>query len=273
MLTPVLFFITLAITVMATNKKNDAEASDENLTFEAKDSFIIFACFASSVLIDFIASHFFQSLHLVISLVAGGVYLMILIITNNNREKKIKKKHDEITNIYQALGDVLGRVNPEDIDFADVPFVTEEDPELHKINKITIDTSIPGGRFNDNTIILAQYSINKFFPDFQWVSKVDHPKRELTFKGLPKPPKIAMWKGSDYRPTGWIPLGLSGEGEVGWNIADPKGDAIGFSSYITEDGKQVGTIAMPSAPQCMTLGSTGGGKSIWVDQPIVVLKD
>lgn len=271
MLTVVLFFVALAITVMTTNKRNDAVATDENLQFEGNDNKIILLCLVSSVIIDFIASKFFSSLHLVISSVAGGAYLMILIIANNNREKKIKQKHDEIVNIYQALADVLGRVNKEDIDFADVPFKTELDPKIHKINKITIDTSIPGGRFNDNTIILAQYSINKFFPDFQWVSNLDAPNRELTFTGLPKPPKIAMWKGSDYRPTGWIPLGLSGKGEVGWNIADPKGDAIGFSSYINEDGNQVGTVSMPSAPQCLTLGSTGGGKSIVTDQKIVIL--
>ena len=268
-----MFLFILAITTYITNIKNGAggKANDEILEFQRSDSLIILACMLSTIPLDWIFKHLLPSFYLVGSLISAGFLLMILIIVNIHREALIKKKHDQIVNTFQALADVLGRVDVEDIDFNQVPFTLEEDPKTGNINKITIDMSIPG-RFNDNTITLAQYSVNKFFPELQWTSIVDHPKRELTFKGLPKPPAIAKFPGSDYRPTGWIPLGLSGAGEVGWNIADPKKDQMGTSSYIDDEGHTPEAVTMPSAPQCLTLGSTGGGKSIWVGQKIQIKK-
>lgn len=266
------FFIILALTLQITNKKNGASPSDEILEFERKDSLIILICLISSFLIDHIAKNFFKNIYTIILFISSGIFLMVLIIVNINRETLIKKKHDQIVKVFQALADILGRINESDIDFNDVPFILEEDPKTGNVNKIVIDTSVPGGKFNENTIILAQYSINKFFPDLQWTSIIDYPKRELTFKGLPKPPDIAKYPGSDYRPTGWIPLGLSGAGEVGWNIADPSKEDMGVSSYVNEEGKNPKYVNMPSAPQCLTLGSTGGGKSIWSEQKIQIKK-
>lgn len=266
------FFIALMVTTKITNQKNGASTNEEILEFERRDSLIILICMLSSFAINWIANAFFKSYYWVIFAVSSGLFLMILIIVNINRETLIKRKHDQIVKVFQALADILGRVEVEDIDFNDVPFSLEEDRKTGSINKITIDTSVPGGRFNDNTVILAQYSINKFFPDLQWTSLVDYPKRELTFKGLPKPPSIAKFPGSDYRPTGWIPLGLSGAGEIGWNIADPKDQDMGASSYVSEEGKVPEAVKMPSAPQCLTLGSTGGGKSIWVGQKVQIMK-
>lgn len=267
-----IFLFILALTTYATNVKNGAgkKANEEILEFKRSDSLIILGCMLATIPLDWLIKTFFNDFYLVGSLVSAGFLLMILIIVNIHRETLIKRKHDQIVNAFQALADVFGRVNIEDIDFNDVPFALEEDPKTGNINKITIDMSIPGGRFNENTITLAQYSVNKFFPELQWTSIVDHPKRELTFKGLPKPPDIAKYPGSDYRPTGWIPLGLSGAGEVGWNIADPKKDQMGTSSYIDDEGHVPNAVDMPSAPQCLTLGSTGGGKSIWVGQKVQV---
>lgn len=267
------FFIILTITVQVTNKKNSASPSDDILEFERKDSLVILIFIILSVIIDRVASSFLKDYYYIILFVSSGVFLMVMIIVNINREALIKKKHDQIIKVFQALADVLGRVNVADIDFNEIPFELEEDKEsgTNDICKISIDTSTPGGRFNENTITLTQYSINKFFPELQWVSIIDYPKRLLTFKGLPKPPDIAKYPGSDYRPTGWIPLGLSGAGEVGWNIADPNMSQMGTSSYITDDGKIPESVDMPSAPQCLTLGSTGGGKSIFIMQIVDIM--
>lgn len=247
------FLLILAATVQMTNVKNDAKADDEILEFGRKDSIIIFICMIFSLLLSFIAKRFFKEFYMLILAISSGVFLMILIIVNRSREQNIKKKHERIIKVFEALQDIMGAFKPEEIDFSDVPFEIEEDKKTGLINKILIDTSIGKCKVNDNTVIQAQYSINKFFPELQWISEVDYPKRELTFTGLPKPPQIARWPGSDYRPTGWIPLGLSGQGEIGWNIADPKD--LGSSSYIDEDGHVPGLVKVPSAPQCMTLGS------------------
>lgn len=264
------FLLILAGTIQMTNIKNDAKASDDTLEFNRKDSIIIFCCMILSLLISFISKKFFKDFYMLILAISCGIFLMILIIVNINRESNIKKKHEQIIKVFEALQDIMGTVKREEIDFSNVPFSIEEDKKSGLINKILIDTSIGKCKVNDNTVILAQYSINKFFPELQWISEVDYPKRELVFYGLPKPPQIAKWPGSDYRPTGWIPLGLSGQGEIGWNVADPK--ELGTSSYIDEEGHIPNYVKVPSAPQCMTLGSTGGGKSIYIDQYVTICK-
>lgn len=267
----IVFIAVLLLTIQITNTKNDTKANEDILEFNKKDSMIIFICFMSSFVLNKILElKAFKNYFWVIIGISFMVYLMILIIVNNNREKLIKKKQEQIIKIYQALIDILGKVDTENIDFTNTPFEYEEDKKLHTVCNIKLDTSLQGGRFNDNTITLSQYSINKFFPELQWTSIVDYPKRELTFKGLPKPPNIAKFPGSDYRPTGWIPLGLSGEGEVGWNMGDPKKSDMGSSSYINEEGKIPDYVKLPSAPQCLTLGSTGGGKSIWIYQEVEI---
>lgn len=195
---------------------------------------------------------------------------MVLTIVNIWREESIKKKHDQILNIYQSLSDIFGRIDIEDVDYEDTPFKYETDKKTNNVNKIIIDTSQQNGKINDNTVTLAQYNINKFFPECQWTSELDHPNRTLTFIGLPKPPDLAKWMGSDYRPAGWIPLGLSGAGEIGWNLSNPKSKELGVSSYIDEEGHNPKYVDMPSAPQCLTLGSTGGGKSIWCGQIVEI---
>ena len=260
----IVFLLILLITINITNKKNEAKASDEVLEFEFKDSVAIFVLFIVSILINKSIKLFsLQKYSLYILGFSALFFSCCLIIINTNREKMIKRKHDQIINVYQALSDILGKA---EIVFENMPFTIEEDKKLKKINKITIDTSNQNIRANENTITLATYSMNKFFPDYEWMSKQNHQQRELQFIGLPKPPKIAKYPGSDYRPTGWIPLGVSGLGEVGWNLANPKD--LGISSFIGEDGNIAGTVEMPSAPQALCVGSTGGGKAVWVEQEI-----
>lgn len=260
-----IFLIVLLITINITNKKNEAKASDEVLEFEFKDSLAIFILFILSILINKSIKLFsLEKYAIYIILFSTLFFTCALIIINRNREQMIKRKHDQIINIYQALIDILGK---QEIQFENTPFIVEEDNKLKKINKIIIDTSNQDIRANENTITLATYSMNKFFPDYEWMSKQNHQKRELQFIGLPKPPDIAKYPGSDYRPTGWIPLGVSGLGEVGWNLANPKD--LGISSFVAENGQPVGDVIMPSAPQALVVGSTGGGKAIWVEQELL----
>lgn len=261
------FLLALLVTIQITNVKNGSKGSEDSLQFTRKDSLIIVIAMISSFVFDEIFKRL-PDLYVYCYVGTTMVYFLLFIVVNANREKVIKNRHDQIFKIYQACADILGRIDAEKIDYDNIPFELDEDDKTGSICMIKFDTSIPGGKFNDNTIILAQYSINKFFPDFQWTSIVDYPKREVTFKGLPKPPDIAMYPGSDYRPTGWIPLGLTGEGEIGWNLSGPKD--VGHSSYITEEGKVAETVEMPSAPQCLTLGSTGGGKAVWLEQEVEV---
>lgn len=250
----IIFLIVLIASIKIINNKNGAGVNDEILSFDMKGNMIILICFASSFILNIIVNKFFNKYYFPVIIFSAGAYSMILTIVNIWREESIKKKHDQILNIYQALTDIFGKVVVDEVDYDNMPFKYETDKKTNNVNKIIIDTS-QDGKFNDNSITYALYNINKFFPECQWTSDMDHPNRTLTFIGLPKPPNIAKWMGSDYRPTGWIPLGLSGQGEIGWNIANPSKSEIGISSYIDEEGHIPDYVDMPSAPQCLTLGS------------------
>lgn len=269
------FFLALVVCTFLTNKKNDAQATDAVLEFERSDSLMIFGCFVSSVFVQFVVLPlvpFMRDNILAVSGVFGLLYACIMVLVNVHRERKIQRDHEQILRVYQSLADIFGNVQPEDVDFANVPFAFEEDKKLDTINKIIIDTTKPGLKINDNTIIYAQYSLNKYFPDLQWISEHDAPNRQLIYTGLAKPPSIAHWPWSDYRAPGWIPIGLGGgPKEICWNMADEKDP--GHSSYLDENGNVCQTMKMPSAPQCLTVGSTGGGKAIWVGQVVELLKN
>lgn len=263
-----LFFMILLISVQITNKKNEAQNSAEVLDFGRKDSLFIIMFLALAIIINMVRGYLPK--YNIVMVVYSGVFLMTMVILNKSREVKIKKKQQDIISVFEALSEIFGRVDVSNIDFENIPFEIEYDSKTGIVSNIVIDMSIEGGRFNENSIISAQYDINKRMPQFQWLSNADFPKRKLEFKGLQKPPTIAMYPGSDYRPTGWIPLGLSGEGEIGWNLSNPEDK--GSSSYILDNGAIPKTVKLPSAPQALTLGSTGGGKSIYTDQRIDIRK-
>ena len=259
------FLIALLATIQITNIKNGSKGTEDNLVFTKADSLWIIAAF----IVAFVVDKF--SYHPKYLLFVGGftvLCFMLFVILNAHREKTIKDRHEQILKIFDACTDIFGKKNPEEIEFDNVPFKMETEDKTGEINQIVFDMSADG-RFDDAHLTYCQYNLNKFFPSFQWTYIGDAPKREVTFKGLPKPPSVAMFPGSDYRPTGWIPLGLSGAGEVGWNLSGPKD--LGQSSYIMEDGKPAGSVKLPSAPQALAVGSTGGGKSIWLEQVVDVL--
>lgn len=269
------FLMSLVVTTMMTNKKNDTATTDESLEFNTASSVQIFLCMVSSFLFQWISSLFSGNFRTVFALVMFGVYLCLMMVINITREKRLKERQDQIIRVYEALSDIFGRISREDMDFGKTPFSFEMDKKSGLINIITIDMASQDAKINDNSIIYAQYSLNKFFPEFDWISDLDAPNRQLKYQGIPKPPKMAKFPATDYRPSGWIPLGVAGSAdgvvEVGWNISDPKD--LGQSMYFDEEGHQAGTLELPSAPQCMTLGSTGGGKAIYVDQEIEILDE
>jgi hypothetical protein len=126
----------------------------------------------------------------------------------------------------------------------------------------------------------CQYSLNSNFPHAQWIYDINFPNKEATFEGQPLPPNIANYPGSDFRPAEWIPLGLSGAGEVCWKLSGTGAEQMngfegvmpksGISAYVYEDGQRAGTVNNPNTPMTLTLGSTGGGKSVYINQEVEI---
>lgn len=264
------FIISLIASIWMINNKNGASGDGESMAFEFKDSLIILSFFILTFLLNFIFKNFMPKIYVLAAFVSILPDMILVSIVNANRERKIRTKQQLVQEVYESLADILGRVDPDDIDYDEVPFEYNWNDEKNSIDEITIDTRFDV-KVNDNTITEATYSLNKQFPNYQWIGNENTQERELVFKGLPKPPDIAKYPGSDYHSFAYVPLGVGGQGEVGWyKTKDSRG--VGFSNYIGEDNQQIETLKVATSPQMMVGGVTGGGKAIWIEQQVQIKK-
>lgn len=209
--------------------------------------------------------------------IALGIYAAVLLITmiilGTIKRIIVGKQREEIKSIFEVLEPVIpnefkvknketGEFEMKDVN--KTPFVLEY--EGTKVNRITI--KINPNTFKETVAVNLCLSLNKYLPTYEWVNEFDFAARTCSFVGTPLPPGVARYQGSWLRPPEFIPIGLSGLGEVSWTINSFK--TAGRSNYVYEDGKTAKTVDTPSAPQALCVGSTGGGKSIYVEQEVEV---
>ena len=130
--------------------------------------------------------------------------------------------------------------------------------EKTQVNRITI--KVNPDKFKLEQAANLCNTLNLYLPNYEWLPEPNLPARQCSFVGAPLPPHIAKYPGSWLRPAEFVPIGLSGLGEVSWNLNTIKNE--GRSLYVYEDGKIAQTVDTPSAPQALCVGSTGGGKSV-----------
>lgn len=249
------FFIVLGAVTYFTNKQNDVESNYEFLKWDRKEIIIISGTIGLAIvlqMLDFIIPKIFILAYIVAAVIA-------ILYVNKMREQYIQEYKQQISQVVEATDSLI---NVKEIDYNNIPFKIERDGDL--INKITVQID-KASRFNDGNCINAVYSLKKFFPYYDWQYTCDFPKQVCVFEGQKLPPGTALFPGSDLRKSTFIPLGVSGNGEVGWALS---GGDYGDSEYVFEDGKKAGTVQLSYAPQALTLGATGGGKSVWVGQEI-----
>lgn len=264
--------ISLFITSYILNKKYDIENS-ESFDFSKENSIYIAIIMVIGLIIDTVV---IKLLYMAIPSIIDKAYIPLLmiylfvsiatfIIFNNKREVEIKEKREQIGIVYEALGRLI-HMPKEGIDYNNIPF--EIKYAGNNVNKIILTIEDSNMFKNDSVLQDAIYSLNKFFPNFAWIYSVDFQKREAEFIGQDLPPNIANFPGTDLRPAGLIPVGLSGSGEICWDLSSDKDP--GSSSYVYEDGRVADLLKMPSSPQALVVGSTGGGKAIWKLQNIKI---
>lgn len=249
------FFIALGIVTYITNKSNEVESSYEFLRWEKRDLLVIGILFLLSCvlqILDFIVPKIFILIYLVGSVLA-------LVYVNKNREKSIQEYKKQVNDIFESVSKL---VKAKEIDYNELPFKIEKDGD--RINKITVTMEEPS-KFNDGACTNAVYSLNRYFPYYEWQFDIRYQEQQTIFYGQKLPPTIARWPGSDLRGSRFIPLGVNGDSEVGINLGEKN---PGGSLFVFEDGNVAKTSALPSAPQFLVIGSTGGGKSIYVDQEL-----
>lgn len=191
----------------------------------------------------------------------AAVLLITMIILGTIKRIIVLKQREEIKSIFEVLEPVIPnefKVKNKDTgefemkDINKTPFKLEY--EGTKVNRITI--KINPNTFKETVAVNLCLSLNKYLPNYEWVNEFDFAARECAFVGTPLPPKVAKYKGSWLRPPEFIPIGLSGLGEVSWNLNSFKNE--GRSCYVYEDGKVAKTVDTPSAPQALCVGSPLG---------------
>ena len=253
--------LVLAVGQWLTNKC--LNISDENTTsylYSTKSSIVILALFGVGIGLSF--TKFTGTTFLFVCLGYGVIFLATMVMLGFIKNITITKQREELQKVFDVLAPVLPK-NAE-LDMNNPPFKLGY--EKTKVNRITIE--INPNTFKENVAVNLCLSLNKFLPDYEWINEFDFASRECSFVGTPLPPHVAKYMGSWLRPTELIPIGLSGKGEVSWKLSSCKND--GRSLYMYEDGKKAKTVDIPSAPQALVVGGTGGGKAIYVEQEVDV---
>lgn len=214
-------------------------------SYSKRDSFIVVGFFIVALGLQFLP--FKGNLFWILLGIYSAALLMTNVVLTTIKKTIILKQKEELQKIFEVLEPVFPK-NTE-FDPNNPPFKLEYDGP--NVNRITI--SINPNTFKEAVAVGLCMSLNKYLPNYEWMNEFDFAARECAFVGTPLPPFIAKYKGSWLRPTEFIPLGLSGIGEVSWTINSIKND--GRSNYVYEDGKIAKTSESPSAPQALCVGS------------------
>ena len=258
-----IFFIVVALGQFIGNKiMNLSIEGEENYTYSKSEALYIALLFIFSVLAQIFVLKYFKDWYWYICLGYLMVAFIMMVIIISKKKITIEKQRTELQQVFEILQPTLGK-NAE-LDFNNPPFKLGYDKG--QINRISIN--IDPNTFKETVASNLCLSLNKFLPTYSWVNEFDFASRLCHFVGTPLPPPIARYKGSWLRPTEYIPIALSGLGELGWTINSVNKKKIGRSLYYYDDGDLAQSVILPSAPQAMAVGSTGGGKSIYVEQEI-----
>lgn len=245
------FFIVFAVSQFLTNKL--LNVSDENTisySYSKRDGLIIFCFLLTGILLQVFAKLEGKIFWIVLGSYAFAI-LLTMIVLATMKKVIVEKQKEDMKKVFDVLAPALPK-NTE-FDMNSLPFRLSY--ENNQINRITMDIVNPT-TFKEDLAITICLSLNKYLPSYEWVPEFDYASRECAFVGTPLPPHVARYKGSWLRPAEFIPIGLTGLGELAWVINSYKGE--GRSLYKYEDGKIAKTVDSPSAPQALVVGGTGG---------------
>ena len=244
------FFIVVALSQFITNKiLNISDDNTVGYTYSKRDSLVILLFLAIAVGLQFIKFENKKLLFILLGVYFFGTVLTMVILATVKRVI-IARQREELQQVFDVLTPVLPK-NIE-LDFNNPPFKLGY--EKHQINRIIIE--INPNTFKETVATNLCLSLNKYLPNYEWMSEFDFAARECIFVGTPLPPSVAKYPGSWLRPAEFIPIGLSGLGEISWTINSVKD--TGSSLYIYDDGKKAKTVDSPSAPQALAVGSPLG---------------
>lgn len=266
-----IFFLVMSISGFATNKiLGISDDSQDAYEYTKKDSIVIACLFLLSIIlqisvgmIDILNKYFW---YLVLGY--GIAVLLTMILLSQMRKLAIQKKREELDNVFQIIRPLITSAKDAEIDYNNPGFELEyKHGNINKINVGVEPTKFSSGVDKVLTPIVAQ--LNAFLPTYTWNYESHLEERYLTLIGYDKPPTMARWPGSWLRHFRFMPLGLSGKGEIAYQPDSVPKNEYGRSHFMDESGKPLeADRSLPTQPQVLCCGATGGGKAIWVEQEI-----
>lgn len=256
----IISILIIALFTYFTNLKTKSKETELN---DHLDSLIYLGIFALSIIFDIIAMYIYIPL-IVYGIFSIGICVFV-IYSNFKREQTIKEKQKTMKQIYQCINK---KEFPEDEDINSLKYEIGYAKDK-KINEVTFEI---GANVNDNDVMRIVYNFNKFFDFRTWKSEVDYIAGECKLIGGNPAPTMARYPGSWLRPWNFIPLGVNGESELGWNLDVNEKEAGESMFFFDSDGAKIKAKSQYGAvtAHALVLGTTGGGKAICSEQKILI---
>lgn len=259
-----IYFLSVSLSQYISNITMDVTTdNEENFNYSRQDSLLLIGLFIVAIILQAV-NNLIINYALWVMLTYLLVSVSITLTLTTLRKQRIEKTREEITQIYEILHNLVDKKG-KGVDFNNVPFTLE-----HKYNTINkIDVIVDPITFDDKYLPEYLNQLNNFLSTYTWNYELHLEERKISFVGYDKPPTVARWKGSWLRPTRFFSLGITGKGEFGWLPDKVDKKRLGKSQFLDEMGNPLpADMELPSAPQGLICGATGGGKSVAVQNII-----
>lgn len=251
------FILVISIVSYISNKTLDIDSDSEDSYSQTKRSTLFYIIVfiiglglqVLSTKIKFIETYYWYILALYVL-----SSIIISFVLSQIKKQDIEKKREELLNIYQIVKPLADKKGTE-LDFNNVPF--ELDYKYGNVNKITIQ--VEPTTFKEATCSALLNQLNAFLPTFTWNYKLRLEERCVDFIGYDKPPEMARWPGSWLRHFRYMPLGISGLGEIAYQPDGIPKNEYGRSQYLDNKGNSIRTDdSLPTQPQGLIAGAPLG---------------
>lgn len=252
------FFLAVSLIQFINNKTLGISDDSKELTeFSKKDSLIIAGLFLTSVILQVLSSFsFFDIIFWWVILTYLITSVVLLVIAQQIRKEDIISKREDMQQVYDILQKLVDKKG-NGIDFNNPPF--ELKYKRSEVQRILIPVDpVTLADVKDLTSAMVPYisQLDNFFPEFKWTFEKHFEQRYIEFVGEEKPPKLARWAGGWLRPAKFLPMGLSGKGEIGFTTDSFDKENTGRSLYLTENGDNPPLDdSLPIQPQALCCGA------------------
>lgn len=259
-----IYFLSVSLSQYISNITMDVTTdNEENFNYSRQDSLLLIGLFIVAIILQ-VVNNLIMNYAIWVMLVYLLVSVSITLTLTTLRKQRIEKTRAEITQIYEILHNLVDKKG-KGVDFNNVPFTLE-----HKYNTINrIDVTVDPITFDDKYLPEYLNQLNNFLSTYTWNYELHLEERLVSFVGYDKPPTVARWQGNWLRPTRFFTLGITGKGEIAWMPDKVDKKKLGKSQFLDEMGNPLqADMELPSAPQGLICGATGGGKSVAVQNII-----